>query len=64
MARRPQRADLGGGFVGLGVIVQMAKGHVRALGGERERRGAADPARAASDQSDFSRELHAWSPCY
>src|SRR5262245_65245087 len=42
----------------------MAKGDVRALGGERERRGAADPARAASDQIDFSRELHAWSPCY
>src|SRR5262249_10026052 len=42
----------------------MAKDDVGALCGERERRGAADPARAASDQSDFSRELHAWSPCY
>jgi len=54
-----QGADLGGGFVGLRIIVQMAKGNVRALCGERERRGAADPARATRDQSDFSRKLHA-----
>ena len=54
-----ERADLAGGLVGLGIIVQMAKGDVRALGGEGERRGATDPARAAGDQGDFSRELHA-----
>src|SRR4029453_10773533 len=55
-------ADLAGGFVGLPVIAQMTKGDARALGGEGERRGATDPARAAGDQSDFSRELHAVLP--
>ena len=57
-----ERADLAGGLVGLGPVVEMAKGDVRALGGEGQRRGAADAARAAGDQSDFSRELHAVLP--
>ena len=57
-----ERADLAGGLVGLGLVVEMAKGDVRTLGGEGQRRGAADAARAAGDQSDFSRELHAVLP--
>ena len=57
-----ERADLAGGLVGLGPVVEMAKGDVRALGREGQRRGAADAARAAGDQSDFSREFHAFSP--
>ena len=59
-----QGADLAGCFVGLVLIVQMAKGNVRPFGGEGERRGAADPARTASDQRDFSRELHDVLPCH
>jgi len=39
-----QGADLGGGFGGLGIIVQMAKGYVCALCGERDRRGTTEPA--------------------
>jgi hypothetical protein len=54
--------DLAGGFVGLGIVVQMAKGNVRAFGGERQRRGATDSARTAGDQSDFACELHLFSP--
>src|SRR5262249_16155817 len=57
-----ERPDLISGFVGLGIVSQMAKGDVRALGGECQRRGAADPARAAGDQCDFSRKLHAVLP--
>ena len=57
-----ERADLAGGLVGLGVVVEMAEGDVGALGGEGERRGAADAARAAGDQRDFSRKLHAVLP--
>jgi hypothetical protein len=54
-----ERADLAGRLVSLGAVVEMAKGDIRALGGEGERRGAADPARAAGDQGGFTRELHA-----
>ena len=59
-----ERADLAGCLVGLALVVEMAEGDVRALGGEGQGRGAADAARAAGDQSDFSRELHAVLPSH
>ena len=48
-----ERADLGGGFVRLGAIVQMAKRDIGALPREQQRGGSADAARSTGYQGDL-----------